>query len=126
VDYRDVVLRRCTCFLLLLAVIAAPAVTSTRLFCRYSGQEIVGCAQATATEHAQVREDACCQQRTFHALDRVRLVEEQRQQAPVPVAIAAAPVLLAHLFAIAGPEPQRTIAPSARPPAFLTHRALLI
>jgi hypothetical protein len=55
----------------------------------------------------------------------VRLVEEHRQQAPTFVAIDAAPVLLAHVFALAAP-PHRAIAPSAGPPAFLSHRALLI
>jgi len=120
------VLRRSASVLALLAVIVSPAVTSTRLFCRYTGQEIVSCAEAAAPEHAQVREGACCQKRTFHALDGVRLVKEERQQAPTIVAIDAAPVLLAHVFAPAAPEPHRAIAPSAGPPAYLSHRALLI
>jgi len=119
-------LRRSASFLALLAVIAAPAVTSTRLFCRFTGQEIVGCAEAAAPEHAQLREDACCQQRTFHALDGVRLMEEQRHQEPAPIAIDAAAVLLAHVSALAAPAPHRAPAPSAGPRAFLTHRALLI
>ena len=124
--YELIVLRRSVSFLLLVAVIVAPAVTSTRLFCRYTGQEIVGCAETAAPERAQVREGACCQKRTFHALDGVRLAKEERQQAPTLVAVAAAPVLLAEVFALAAPEPHRTIAPSAGPPAFLSHRALLI
>ena len=126
VGYGLAVLRRSASVLALLAVIVSPAVTSTRLFCRYTGQEIVSCAEAAAPEHAQIREGACCQKRTFHALDGVRLVKEERQQAPTIVAIDAAPVLLAHVFAPAAPEPHRAIAPSAGPPAYLSHRALLI
>ena len=125
VGYGLAVLRRSASALALLAVIVSPAVTSTRLFCRYTGQEIVSCAEAAAPEHAQVREGACCQKRTFHALDGVRLVKEERQQ-PTLVAIDAAPVLLAHVFAPAAPELRRAIAPSAGPPAYLSHRALLI
>jgi len=124
--YGLIVLRRSASFLAVLAVVGAPAVTSTRLFCRFTGQEIVGCAEAAAPEHAQVREGACCQERTFRALDGVRLAKEERQQAPTLVTVAAAPVLLADLFALAAPAPCRAIAPSAGPPAFLSHRALLI
>ena len=126
VGYGLAVLRRSASVLALVAVIVAPAVTNTRLFCRYTGQEIVSCAEAAAPEHAQVREGACCQKRTFHALDGVRLVKEERQQAPTLVATHAAPMLLAHVFAPATPEPHRAIAPSAGPPAYLGHRALLI
>jgi hypothetical protein len=119
------VIRRSASFLALLALIATPAVTSTRLFCRYTGQEIIGCAESTAPEHAEIRVKECCQQRTFHALDGVRLVEDQRQQVPARVAIDA-PVLVADVFAAAAPAARLTPAPSAGPPAFLSHRALLI
>ena len=110
----------------LLAVIAAPAVTSTRLFCRYTGEEITGCAEAATPGHGIVQADGCCYQRTVRALETVRPVEEQRQQAPTPVAIDSAPVLLAHLFAPAASESNRPDGPSAGPPAFIIHRALLI
>src|SRR2546428_7306319 len=103
-------LRRSASFLALLAVIAAPAVTSTRLFCRYTGQEIVGCAETAAPEHAQVPESACCQKRTFHALDGVRLAKEERQQAPNLIPVAAGPVPLAAVSALAAPAPHRIIA----------------
>jgi len=111
--------------LALLALIATPAVTSTRLFCRYTGQEIIGCDESTAPEHREIRVDECCQQRTFHALEGVRLVEDQRQQVAAPVAIDA-PVLVAGVFAVATPAVRLTAAPSVGPPAFLSHRALLI
>jgi len=111
--------------LALLALIATPAVTSTRLFCRYTGQEIVGCAESSAREHGEIRLADCCQHRTFHAVDGVRLVDDQRVQAPPPVAIDA-PIFLADVFAVGTPAVRLTIAPSAGPPAFLSHRALLI
>src|SRR6266849_7951208 len=127
VGYGRPVLRRSASILALLAVIAAPAVTSTRLFCQYTGEEIVGCADSGVPQQAQVRGEQCCQQRTFHALDGVRLVEDQRQQAPAPVAIDAAPLIVADVFAVASPALRRlTAAPSVGPPAFLSHRALLI
>jgi hypothetical protein len=112
--------------LVLLGLIAAPAVSSTRLFCRYTGEEIVGCDDAGALQHAQIRVDECCQQRTFHALDGVRLVEDHRQQVPAPVAIDAAPLLVTDVFAVASPAVRLAAAPSVGPPAFLSHRALLI
>jgi len=119
------VLRRSASFLALLAVTAAPAVTSTRLFCRYTGEEIIGCAETASPEQAVVRAE-CCQQRTFHALDGVRPVQEQRQEAPAPVAVDLARAPLADVFALAAPRPLGATAPSAGPPAFITHRALLI
>jgi len=119
------VLWRSASVLALLAVIAAPAVTSTRLFCRYTGEEIIGCAETAPPEQPLVRAE-CCQHRTFHALDGVRPVHEQRQETPAPVAVDLARVPLADRFALAAPRPRGTAAPSAGPPAFITHRALLI
>jgi len=112
--------------LALVALIAAPAVSSTRLFCRYTGEEIIGCAGSKTPEHAEIRVDECCQQTTVHALDGVRLVDDQRQPVPATVAIAAAPLLLANVFGLAAPALRLDAAPSVGPPAFLSHRALLI
>jgi hypothetical protein len=126
VRYGQGVLRRSVSFLAFLALVAAPAVSSTRLFCRYTGEEIIDCTEAAAPEHGQIREDACCQQRTFHALQGVRLAADQRQQAPSAVALGAAPAVLANAFVLAPPVARRATAPSAGPPAFLSHRALLI
>jgi hypothetical protein len=120
------VFRRSISFLALLSLIAAPAVTSTRLFCRYTGEEITGCPEADTPKQPIVDADGCCDQRTFRALDGVRLVDEQRHQAPTPVAIDTTPALLACVFAPAAAEPPRPSATSAGPPAFITHRALLI
>jgi hypothetical protein len=120
-----IVLRRSLSFLALLGIIATPAVTSTRFFCRYTGEEITRCAEAATPDHAIVRADGCCDQRTFRALQSVRLGDEQQQQTPTPVAIDAVPVLLADV-APAASGSNRPVAPSAGPPVFIIHRALLI
>ena len=119
------VIRRTASFVALLALIATPAVTSTRLFCRYTGQEIIGCAESNAPEHAEIRLEGCCQQRTFHALHGVRLLEAQRGQIPAPVAIDT-PVSIADVIAVATPAVRLRAAPGAGPPVFISHRALLI
>jgi len=123
--YASLVLRRAASLAAVLAVIAAPAVTSTRSFCQFTGEEIVGCAESLVPQQAQFRGEQCCQQRTLRALDGVRLIEEQRPQAPASVAIATAPVAC-NLVAIASPAAQRHAVASAGPKAFLIHRALLI
>jgi hypothetical protein len=118
-------LRRVASFLTLLAVFAAPAVTSTRLFCQYTGEEIVGCAESVVPQHAQIRGEQCCQQRTFRALDGARPVEEQRQPGPAPIAVGARPVF-ADPLPVTSSGAQERAAPSVGPPVFLSHRALLI
>ena len=124
-DYATRVLRRTASLVALLAVIAAPVTTSTRFFCQFTGEEIVGCAESGVPQQAQFRGEQCCQQRTFRALDGVRLAEDQRPQAPMAVAIGAATVLR-DLVAIAFPAVQPRAVVSTGPPAFLSHRALLI
>jgi len=126
VGYVLSVLRRTTSLLALLALIAAPAVTSSRLFCQYTGEEIVGCAESGVPQQAQLRGEQCCQQRTFHALEGVRLLEDHGQQAPALVAIDAAPSLGADVLALTSAALQLSAARSIGPPAFLVHRALLI
>jgi hypothetical protein len=112
--------------LALVALIAAPAVTSTHLFCQYTGKEIVECAESRVPRQAELRGEQCCQRRTFHALEGMRLVEAQRHEAPLPVAIGLAPMWIARSFAAAMSPLQLTAAASVGPPAFLSHRALLI
>jgi hypothetical protein len=120
------VLRRAASFVALLSLIAAPAVTSTRFFCRYTGEEIVGCDEDSPPQHAAVRAGECCDQRTFHALEGVRPVQEPQHQAPTPLAMDVATVLLPRALPVAAAGVRSTAGPSAGPPAFLSHRALLI
>jgi len=117
------VLRRCACFCALVAVLAAPSVTSTRFFCRYTGQEIVGCAEG-ASRDAQVRADDCCDQRTFRAVQAVR--QSGQESVPIPAGVTTSLPELAPLPPAAPAVEQREPVRSAGPPAFLAHRALLI
>jgi hypothetical protein len=119
------VLRRCASFFALLALLAAPSVTSTRFFCRYTGQEIFGCNEG-APRDAQVRAQNCCDQRTFRA------VQALKQPAPelLPMAAPVGEAVVSPWPAIAlGEAPGvagRAPILAAGPPAFLAHRALLI
>ena len=124
--YGRPVFRRVASFLALLALLAAPAVTSTRLFCRFTGQEFVGCVEASPQHGAEVRPDDCCDQRTFRALDGMRLAENQPQPAPATVLVtdAVTPLVIASA-AMPSVRPERSVQ-SVGPPVFLVQRALLI
>jgi hypothetical protein len=124
IGYTVDVVQRAVALFALLSVVAAPAVTSTRAFCRYTGEEVVGCAEVDAPEQAQIRGDRCCVQRTFHAVEGVRVVERQDQPAAAPAAIDAAAFIA--VLAVGSPGLRITAAPPIGPPAFLSHRALLI
>jgi hypothetical protein len=121
------VLRRCASIVALVAVIAAPATTSTRFFCRYTGQEIVDCAEAAAPAQAIVRAAHCCDQRTFRPVAGVTAFDKQsRHVEPTLVGIAVAPELFSGAVAEQSHASRVTYPPSAGPPVFLSHRALLI
>jgi hypothetical protein len=119
------VLRRCASFCALLAVLAAPSVTSTRFFCRYTGQEIFACAEGTP-RNAWVRADDCCDRRTFRAVEAV----EHSGQDPSPIPAGAAVIFeTPHLAAapvVEFPAARRAVIGSVGTPRFLAHRALLI
>ncbi|MFL5277187.1 MAG: hypothetical protein ACJ79T_11980 [Myxococcales bacterium] len=118
-------LRRCACLCALLAMVTAPSVTSTRYFCRFTGQEILGCDEG-APRSAQVRADDCCERRIFRAVAAVR--HSEHELLPIPQAVGAAipspeaPPALVRESSIVRGRPRS----SAGPPAFLAHRALLI
>jgi len=120
------VLRRFVSFCALVAIFAAPSVTITRFFCRYTGQEIVGCKEG-APGSAQVRGDDCCDQRTFHAVEALERSARDAVRIPANVAAGVA-TTSAPLATVAGSAPARRAAPLPRagPPPFLAHLALLI
>jgi len=125
VGYRPAVLRRWSSLCTLLALLTAPSVTSTRFFCRFTGQEIVGCDEGTPRS-AQVRPDDCCERRIFRAVAAVRLSQHELLPIPQPAAAPnpspqAVPALACDSVVARG-----TPASSAGPPAFLAYRALLI
>jgi len=120
------VLRRALAYLVLMAVIGSPAVTSSRLFCRYTGVEIVGCDESRVPAQSQLRQDNCCLKRTFHALEAARMLTDDGSQFAPPPAIATfASVPEVHGPA-ALPSPRPLDFSDAGPPVFLTNRALLI
>jgi hypothetical protein len=119
------VLRRVASFCALLAVLAAPSVTSTRFFCRYTGLEIFGCDEG-APRNAQVRAQDCCDQRTFRAVQALKA--SPHELLPMPAAVAE---IVAAPWPSAAPGDglllaARTSILAAGPPAFLAHRALLL
>jgi len=106
-------------------MVTAPSVTSTRFFCRFTGQEIFGCDEGSPRS-TQVRPDDCCDRRIFRAVAAVR--HSEQELLPIPQAAGAAvpspeaaPALARESLVV-----RRTPASSAGPPAFLAHRALLI
>ena len=115
--------RRAAAALALAGLITSPVVASTRLFCRYTGAEIVGCTEQHAPDHAVVRGEACCVRQTVQPLDTAQPASTDRFAGPA-VAVLPEPA----------PLPARSIRPvafatptaAAGPPAFLSHRALLI
>jgi len=118
------VLRRTAAAFALASLIATPVVASTRLFCRYTGVEIVGCAEQQSSDHRGIRGEGCCIRRTLHPLDAFRPSTDERFDTPVLAVVVPSihPVLqpMARCVVLTA----RTI--GTGPPAFLSHRALLI
>jgi len=116
-------LRRAAATLALAGLVTSPVVASTRLFCRYTGAEIVGCAEQYPSDHAVMRGEACCVRHTLQPLDTAQPSSADRFAAPV-VVVLPEPIRLPtrRLGCIAFATPTA----AAGPPAFLSHRALLI
>jgi len=119
------VLRRSASLCALLAVLAAPSVTSTRLFCRHTGQEIFGCVEGAAGG-AQVRGEECCDQRTFRVVEGVARSAQDPVPMPTRVAVALETPQPALALVLESPPARRAAVRSSGPPAFLAHLALLI
>lgn len=117
-------LRRASALLALIAVTASPAVMSTRLFCQYTGVEIVGCDESRIPAHAQLRDD-CCVERTFHPIDPTRVApDDSTRLAAAPVAVAIGAVMMPQVDIIArAPSARQDGISDAGPPVFLTNRA---
>ena len=108
----------------LASLITTPVVASTRLFCRYTGVEIVGCAEQQVSNHRAIRGESCCVRRTVQPLDAARPASDERfEPAALAVAVPLAdwvPQSAVRRFVFT----VRTV--GSGPPAFLSHRALLI
>jgi len=117
--------RRSAAALVVASLAASPAVASTRLFCRFTGVEIVGCPEQQVVQQATVRENGCCEHRTLQPLDATRPEAATQFTAPtLAVLPAVVPVLLTRLLSSRALPSLGTV--PIGPPAFLTHRALLI
>ena len=118
-------LRRALAFLALLAVIGSPAATSTRLFCRYTGVEIVGCDESSVPAQTQLRDEDCCLKRTFHTLDPTRTLADDGPRLAAPPIVAIIAIIPVHL-GVTVPSGRADRFGDAGLPVFLTNRALLI
>jgi hypothetical protein len=118
------VLRRLAATLSIVALLAVPVVAGTRLFCKYTGIEITGCAEQAVAVHATLRDEGCCDRRTFERIGST--VPSPATELPPPVLAAIAELPRSVLLALRErPDPAQVPA-DAGPPAFLSHRALLI
>jgi hypothetical protein len=120
------VLRRALASLVLIALAGSPAVSSTRLFCRYSGIEIVGCEESQVPAQAQIRDEGCCLKRTSYAIDPTRVSPDDGSLlvAPMVAVVTTIPGVL--LLRAPAPSTRANRPGGAGPPVFLTNRALLI
>jgi hypothetical protein len=118
------VLRRFAAVALVLAVVAAPAVTSTRLFCKFTGGEVTGCDEQAVQALTTIKNAGCCQQRTFERSESTTVLSSAQLTPPLSAPIAEPP--LSVLFASHQLLERERIPAGAGPPAFISHRALLI
>lgn len=115
-------LRRVTAALAVAGLMTSPVVASTRLFCRYTGEEIVGCIEQNAPDHSVVRGEACCSRQTVQPLDAAQPASSDRSPVPIVAMLPERTCLpvASHRAAFATPTT------AAGPPVFIIHRALLI
>lgn len=120
-------MRRVIAALALLALVSAPVVGRSRLFCRFSGVEITGCAEqeAETPEGPVVQVEGCCDRQVTRPLG----VTVSLQQWEVsPPALQALPGLSSpDAPPLVPPAPVAPFAaPPSGPPVFLITRALLL
>lgn len=116
-------LRRLISTVALLALVTAPVVARTRLFCRYTGVEITGCAEQGLPTAPVIEADGCCNRLVMRPVGAV--VQSDHPEAVAPV-LAALPL---------PPESTDDVLPTAAddalpgaptgPPVYLLHRAFL-
>jgi hypothetical protein len=85
------VLRRVVSALALLSLVSAPVVGRTRLFCRYTGVEITGCAEQESHGQPVVQVAGCCDRQVTRALGVIASQAQPNLAAPVLHALPAAP-----------------------------------
>src|SRR2546425_11048070 len=112
--YVAAVLRRALASLALIAIVVSPAMNSTRLFCRFTGVEIVGCDESRVPAQTQLRNEDCCLKRTFHAIDPTRILADDISRFVVPPAVATVGDMPGIDLVSAGPLPDSDRVSGAR------------
>jgi hypothetical protein len=119
------VVRRLVSALALLAFASTPVVARTQLLCRYTGNEIVDCAEQDVPSSATIRAEGCCERRVTRPVGTL-LGAQQREISP-PDSLALPIAATAEPSGQPVPARRRGVAPiPTGPPVFLITRALLI
>ena len=118
-------MRRLVAMLALSGLVSSPVVAQTRLFCRFTGIEVVGCAEREAPAAPVVKDAGCCEHRAVSPLACSRVAPSAPDAVPVwlpslPGQASVAPPAAAAAVSPTGPDA------STGPPLFVQHRALLI
>lgn len=118
-------LRRVVAAVALVVLASSPAVARSRLFCRYTGQEITDCAEQQVSGTPVIRLDGCCDRRVTRPLG-VVLSGHDREFAP-PALHLLPSVPVGDSSDRTSPA-QRALRPESPtgPPVYLRTRALLI
>ena len=111
--------------LVVVALLAAPAVAQARMFCRYTGTETLDCAEQSAPEEAGVQLEGCCERRVVPALGAAHpRIADQLRAAPAPASVATGCIALE--LPVYEPVRRQPHLGAEGPPLFLVQSALLI
>jgi len=111
--------------LVVVALLAAPAVAQARVFCRYTGTETLDCAEQSVPEEAGVQLEGCCERRVVPALGVTHTREtDQLRAAPAPASVATGSIALE--LPVCEPVGRQPHLGAQGPPLFLAQHALLI
>jgi hypothetical protein len=105
----------------LLALVSAPVVSRTRLFCRYTGLEITDCTEQELPG-AIIQLDGCCDHQKTGVLGVVPLAQQQQLAKPLSFSTPSGP----QPVAVPQLERRRGLAVPTGPPVLLVTRAFLI
>lgn len=118
-------LRRLIAAIALVALVSTPVVARTRLFCRFTGEEITDCAEQQIPGRSVVQLEGCCNRQVTGALSAL-LTAQQQEVAPPALIALPLPHPLALLDLPASNRPICTAAAPTGPLVLLITRALLI
>jgi len=111
--------------LVVIALLAAPAVAQARSFCRYTGTETLDCAEQSVPEEAGIQLEGCCERRIVPALGVTHTREtDQLRDAPAAASVATGSIALER--PVCEPIRRQPHLGAQGPLLFLAQRALLI